>query len=404
MNITRTDCRCCRGASLTDVFDLGEQPLANAFLSPEQIDEPEPRYPVVLCECADCGMIQLKHVVDASSMFSDYAFMTGISQVMTVHFAELMRENIDWHVPPGGLVVEIGSNDGTALASIARHDVRRLGIDPAENLSAIARSRGVPAVAQFFTEALAEQVVAIHGQASLIVACNVLGHIDDLDDVLRGVRHLLSPMGAFVIEVPCANWLISRTEYDTIYHEHLSYFAVKPLSALVARHGLKITRVESQEVHGGSIRVTVQHGIGHTHAVVPWFQGDSIPRDWVAFRQRCEDTREHLVGWLTRARDDGRTVFGYGASAKATVRLNYCGVGTDLMPSIVDSTPGKQGRFVPGTRQSIHDPSVIDTLRPSDVLILAWNHNLEIRPKLAQYVASGGRVASLTTTGRLNHA
>lgn len=398
MNITRTDCRCCRGTSLTDVFDLGEQPLANAFLSPEQIDEPEPRYPVVLCECADCGMIQLKHVVDASSMFSDYAFMTGISQGMTAHFAELMRENIDWHVPPGGLVVEIGSNDGTALASIARHDVRRLGIDPASNLSAIARSRGVPAVARFFTEALAEQVVAIHGQASLIVACNVLGHINDLDEVVRGVKALLAPDGAFVIEVPNVDWMISKTEYDTIYHEHLSYFGVRSLATLFARHEMRLMRVESHDVHGGSVRLTVRHGVGHSDKVAPWFVGEAIQRDWAGFRQRCEESRENLVGWLTRARDEGRSVIGYGAPAKATVRLSYCGIGTDLLPLVVDSTPGKQGRLIPGTHQPIRDPSVISELMPDDVLILAWNHKVEIQSKLSEYVSSGGRAATVIDT------
>lgn len=399
MNITRTDCRCCRGTSLTDVFDLGEQPLANAFLSPEQINEPEPRYPVVLCECADCGMIQLKHVVDASSMFTDYAFMTGSSQGMASHFAELMRENIAWHVPAGGLVVEIGSNDGTALASIPNDGrCRRLGIDPAKNLSAKAHLRNVPYIAEFFTATLAERVVESHGQANLIVACNVLGHIDDLDDVVRGVKTLLAPDGAFVIEAPNADWLISKTEYDTIYHEHLSYFGVRSLATLFARHEMRLMRVESHDVHGGSVRLTVRHGVGHSDKVAPWFVGEAIQRDWAGFRQRCEESRENLVGRLTRARDEGRSVIGYGAPAKATVRLNYCGIGTDLLPLVVDSTPGKQGRLIPGTHQPIRDPSVISELMPDDVLILAWNHKVEIQSKLSEYVSSGGRAATVIDT------
>jgi SAM-dependent methyltransferase len=391
--------------NLNDVFDLGDQPLANSYLTREQLSQPETRFPLVLRECADCGMIQLKHVVDASSMFIDYAFMTGSSQGMASHFAELMRENVTRYVPYNGLVVEIGSNDGTALASIPNDGrCRRLGIDPAKNLATIAHSRNVPYISEFFTESLSDQIIESHGQASLIVACNVLGHIDDLDDVLRGVRHLLTPEGAFVAEVPYVGWLVSRTEYDTIYHEHLSYFGIRPIEKLAERHGMRVTRVETQDVHGGSIRVTMQHVASPAVAATPLIHGELPTLDWHAFRKRCEETREQLVGWLTRARDEGRTVAGYGCPAKATVRLNYCGIGTDLMPFLVDSTPVKQNHFVPGTRQPIHDPSVIDELNPSDVLILAWNHNLEIRSKLNRYVAGGGRVASLTTTGRLNHA
>lgn len=391
----RTDCRCCRGSNLADVFDLGSQPLANGYLTREQLDQPEPRFPLVLRECADCGMVQLSHVVDAASMFSDYAFQTGSSTVMANHFADLMRENIDWHVPPGGLVVEIGSNDGTALASIARRDVRRIGIDPAENLNRITRTKNISAMNAFFGLDTAEETVETFGTANLIVACNVLGHIDDLDDVCRGVKALLAPDGAFVIEVPYVNWMLSRTEFDTIYHEHLSYFGIRPLATLFARHDMRITRVETQEVHGGSVRLTVQHGVGHAERVAPWFVGEAAQLDWAGFRQRCEASRENLVGWLTRARHEGRTVIGYGCPAKATVRLNYCGIGTDLMQIVVDSTPGKQGRLVPGTRQGIFDPEIIGRLNPIDVLILAWNHNREIAAKLVGYVAAGGRVTSV---------
>jgi SAM-dependent methyltransferase len=377
------------------VFDLGDQPFANGFLTREQLGEPESRYPLSLRECSRCGMIQLSHVASPSALFKDYAFQTGSSQGMARHFAKLMRENIERHVPPTGLVVEIGSNDGTALASIPRDGrCRRLGIDPAENLATIARKQNVPCVAGFFTETLAEEVRQSHGPASLIVACNVLGHVDDLDDVCRGVAALLSKDGALVLEVPYANWMISRTEFDTIYHEHLSYFEIRPLATLFHRHGMRVTRVEPQDVHGGSVRLTVQHGQGRGGQVSPWLDGELLSRDWTAFGKRCEESRRNLTGWLTRAKDEGRTVIGYGAPAKSTVRLNYCGIGTDLLPMVVDSTPGKQGRFIPGTHQPVMPPSAIEEHHPTDVLVLAWNHLREITGKLSGHAASGGRVLS----------
>lgn len=381
----RTDCRCCRGTNLTEVFDLGQQPLANAFLRSEQL---ELKYPLTLKECNDCGMVQLGHVVDASTMFTDYSFLTGSSQYMADHFAKLMNENAKRYVPEGGLVVEIGSNDGTALSSI---QTRRLGIDPAANLSDIARKRGVPTITGFFTESLANEVTKTHGQAHLIVACNVLGHIDDLDNICRGVKTLLHPNGAFVVEVPHVNWLISKTEYDTIYHEHLSYFAVRPLATLFSRHGLRITQIETQEVHGGSLRLTIQHGMGHNSQAITWIEGELKPRDWSAFRQRCESSKQRLVDWLVTKDGD---VVGYGAPAKATVRLNYCGIGTNLLPSVVDSTPNKQGHFIPGTHQPIYDPKVISDT--NNILILAWNHEKEIRSKLINFT---GQITSVSEFG-----
>lgn len=395
--IIRTDCRCCRGESLIEVFNLGEQPYANAYLSAEQLGLPEQRCSLVLCECADCGMIQLRHVVDATDLFSNYSFLTGSSQRMVRHFAELMRENIARYVPANGLVVEIGSNDGTALSTIPSERCRRLGIDPARNLSDIAHERNVPYITEFFTEILARKVLQSHGSASLIVACNVMGHVDDLDDLCRGVKLLLHPDGALVIEVPCANWMLSRTEFDTIYHEHLSYFGIRPLATLFSRHGLRVTQIRTQEVHGGSVRLTMLHGEGHSGQVTPWVEGEMRQRDWTAFGGRCEESRERFIRWLTKARDGGRLVVGYGAPAKATVRLNYCNIGTDLLPLVVDSTPNKQGKFIPGTHQPICDPSRIEEQITSDVVILAWNHEQEITTKLAGYKANGGRVSSVIT-------
>lgn len=382
----RTDCRCCRSTNLRDVFDLGLQPHANAFLRPNQLDAAEPKSPLIVHECADCGHAQLAHVVDAVELFSDYSFVTGSSRRMTEHFSDLMADNVERYVPRGGLVVEIGSNDGTALASIRRPDVIRLGIDPARNLGEIARARGVPTRSEFFT---AELALSIEQKASLIIACNVLGHADDLDDFCRGVKSLLADDGAFVVEVPWVKLMVDGTEFDTIYHEHCSYFSVRSLATLLNRHGLRLDSVARQHVHGGTIRCTAIHGDGVSEPVQRWIDGEGS-RDWRSFDERCQTLRFNLLRWLNNQRDAGRMIWGYGAPAKGTVLLNYCGIGTDLMPIVVDSTPQKQGRHVPGTHQLIRDPSAVVAEMPDAVVVLAWNHIREIADKETAYQAAGG--------------
>ncbi len=220
----RSACRACGKNGLVEVLNLGEQPPANAFLRVVELDDEEGRFPLSVRLCEACGMVQLGHVVPPELLFRAYSFFTSTSRRMSEHFADLMHDSSSRFVPPGGLIVEIGSNDGTALASVDRRDVRLLGIDPARNISVMAAARGVPTVAEFFSHPLACEVARVAGRASLIVACNVLGHIDDLDDVCRGVEELLAPDGAFVFEVPYLRRLLEHTEFDTIYHEHLSYF------------------------------------------------------------------------------------------------------------------------------------------------------------------------------------
>ena len=228
----------------------------------DELTKPEPRYPLSVRLCEQCGMVQLGHVVPAPLLYRSYLFFTSSSMRMTDHFADLMSTSAREFVKPGGLIVEIGSNDGTALSAIDRHDVRLLGVDPARNVAVMAAARGVPTLSEFFSEPLAREIRRVGGLASLVVACNVLGHVDDLDDFCGGVKEILAQDGAFVFEVPYLGELLSRLEYDTIYHEHLSYFAVNPLATLLNRHGLRLERVRFFPVHGGTIRGTAVHGVG----------------------------------------------------------------------------------------------------------------------------------------------
>jgi SAM-dependent methyltransferase len=393
----RKTCRACLAENLVEVLSLGEMPPANSLLRPQDLKKPELRFPLSLRLCTQCGMTQLGHVVPASLLFRSYLFFTSSSNAMSEHFSGLMNEASDRYVPPGGLVVEIGSNDGTGLSSVRRRDVRVLGVDPARNIAVMAASRGVPTVSEFFAEPLAREIARVAGLAHLIVACNVLGHIDDLDDVCRGVKALLAPAGALVLEVPYLGDLIARAEYDTIYHEHLSYFAVRPLAVLLNRHGLRLDRVEHFPVHGGTIRCTAVHGQGVGPSVEPWLEREKQEKraeasSFKPFAQKVIAEREGLRKQLLELASRSVKVLGYGAPAKGTVVLNYCGIGTDLVPAVIDSTPAKQGWHVPGTHQPILPPEAMAQQKPDVLLLLAWNHAKEIMEREAAFIKRGGRI------------
>ena len=392
----RQTCRACGSIGLPEVLSLGNLPPANAFLHRSELERPERRFPLSLRLCEQCGMVQLGHVVPPELLFRNYLFYTSSSKRMSEHFASLMSENAARFVRPTGLIVEIGSNDGTALTSIRCQNVRIIGVDPARNVAVAAAARSVPTIAEFFSEALACEIARTAGQADLIVACNVMGHIDDLDDVCRGVQLLLSHNGAFVFEVPYLAEMLKRCEYDTIYHEHLSYFAIRPLARLLNRHGLRLERVEVFPVHGGSIRCTAVHGDGCSPCVGRLISdemqiGLSERATFEWFGHRVEELRAGLRDRLTALRDEGLVVIGYGAPAKGTVVLNYCDIGTDLLRAVLDCTPAKQGLYVPGTHQPVLPPMALEAGRPDVLLLLAWNHAEEIMEREPAFRARDGR-------------
>jgi novobiocin biosynthesis protein NovU/D-mycarose 3-C-methyltransferase len=392
----RRRCRVCHAEGLVEILSLGMMPPANALLRSDELQRAEPRFPLELKLCQSCGLVQLGHVVPPELLFRSYLFFTSTSRVMVEHFGNLMNDAADRYVPPGGLVVEIGSNDGTALSSIRRRDVRVLGVDPARNIAVMSASRGVPTVSEFFTEPLAREVRRVAGPAHLIVACNVLGHIDDLDDTFAGIAALLADNGALVFEVPYLRDLLDRCEYDTIYHEHLSYFAIRPILTLLSRHGLRLERVQNFPVHGGTIRVTAVRGSGADEDAAAWVQRENeaglhLRSAFDAFVATVQSRRDWLRQTLADLRRQDRIVLGYGAPAKAAVVLNYCGIGTDLLPAVIDSTPAKQGWCIPGTRQPILPPSALESRHPDVLLLLAWNHAQEILQRETAFRARGGR-------------
>ena len=326
-------------------------------------------------------MVQLGHVVPAELLYRSYLFFTSTSRVMVEHFGDLMNDAADRFVPPGGLVVEIGSNDGTALSSIRRRDVRVLGIDPARNIAVMSASRGVPTVSEFFTEPLAHEIRRVAGPAHLIVACNVLGHIDQLDDTFAGIRTLLADNGTLVFEVPYLarsprplriRHRLSRTPL-LFRHPPDSHTPVPTRPATCTR--AELPRPRRHHPHHRRPRP------GASDDATAWIQREIDARlnqraTYDTFVATVQSHRDGLRKTLIDLRAQGRRVLGYGASAKAAVVLNYCGIGLDLLPAVIDSTPAKQGWCIPGTRQPILPPSAIESQRPD-----VFPARLESRPR-----------------------
>jgi SAM-dependent methyltransferase len=400
-------CRICHGEDLEPFLDLGPQPLANGLISPSTLSRGwyEPRYPLVLAQCTRCTLVQLTYVVPGEVLFRDYFYFSSVSKAMSEHFALYAEEVARRFVPDGGLVVEIGSNDGVLLRSLLDRPVRILGVDPALNVAEVARAQGVPTLAEFFGEPVARTIVAEHGPAAAIIANNVFAHIDDLDSVMRGVDALLAADGVFVMEVPYLVDLVEHIEFDTVYHEHLSYFSLRPLLHLFGRFGFEMFDVSRQTVHGGTVRVFVRRRLRAANGAPQADEVGSVaellkledasgvadPQRLTAFAKQVAETKDELRALVLRLGREHQRVAGYGASAKGTVLLNYCELGREDLTFIVDETPAKQGLLGPGTLLPIRGPEALQGERIDYALLLAWNHRNEILSKEAAFQEAGGR-------------
>jgi novobiocin biosynthesis protein NovU/D-mycarose 3-C-methyltransferase len=390
-------CRTCGGDDIVLGLDLGVQPLANAFLP--RPDATERMAPLTLVRCRTCGLAFLTVVVDPTEMFASYVYATGYSSTMRDHFAAYARSVQERFVPDGGLVVEVGSNDGTLLSSLDCSRARVLGVDPARNIAELARQKGVVTEVDFFDERVARRIVTQHGFAHAIVANNVTAHIHDIDGVMAGVDALLHEDGVVVVESPSLRMLLAGLLFDTIYHEHLSYQSVGALAALAERHGLRIFDVQEQPVHGGSIRVFMDRARRTPSDAVAsertreQQEGLFSEERWRRFRDDVERTTRLLRELLVEQRAGGRVVWGYGAAAKGNTLLNAAGITAELMPALVDKSTLKQGLFSPGAHIPVVAPARIELDRPNVICVLAWNLVNEIRrDALVPFEARGGRV------------
>ena len=393
-----TACRIC-GTELPAAFlSLGETPLANALVPPERHGELEPRFPLEVARCVDCGLVQLTVVVRPDILFREYLYASSASPPLAGHFGEYAEEIATRFAPKGSFVVEIGSNDGVLLRPLRARGLRVLGIEPSTNIAALATAAGLETLNEFFGRDVATEAAIAHGRARAILANNVLAHIDDLNDVLQGLDVLLDDQGVFVAEVPYLLDLLDHVEYDTIYHEHLSYFSLAPLQRLFLSGGFELFDVHRLPIHGGSIRIFVarqgtQRPTTALREAVDSERAAGLGESatYARFAERVVASRDALCRMLAELRGQGRSIAALGATAKGNTLLNYCGIGPELVTYVADSTPLKVGRLTPGMHILVRPERTIFDERPDYTLLLAWNYADAILDRFRDYTAAGGR-------------
>lgn len=393
-------CRFC-GAKLTrSIVDLGKSPLANSLLETADLDRPEIFYPLRVFICERCHLVQLQQFAAPKNIFGHYLYFSSYSQIWQDHcraYADAMTSR--YALNASSLVIEIASNDGCLLQFFKQRGIPVLGIEPAANVAAVASENGIPTDVTFFGREVAARLAAAGKCADLIVANNVLAHVPDINDFVAGCEILLKPQGTATFEFPHLLNLISERQFDTIYHEHFSYFSLAVAEKIFARHGLQIFDVERLATHGGSLRIHVAHVDAKRGRTAKC--DDTLSAERAAGLDRFElyeefaeaviDIKCALLEFLCEARRAGKTVAGYGAPAKASTLLNFCGVGPHLLPYTVDRSTHKQGRYLPGVQIPIYRPERILETRPDYVLILPWNIKDEVADQMQCIRAWGGR-------------
>ncbi len=394
-------CRFC-GAGLKKTFvDLGLSPLCETYPATEDLNRGETFYPLHVYVCERCFLVQLDEYESAENIFSDYAYFSSYSDSWLRHSEAYCRQMTSrFGLNRQSFVVEVASNDGYLLQYFVRDRVPVLGIEPAANVAKVAVEKGVPTMVRFFGTQLARELAAEGRSADLVLGNNVLAQVPDLNDFVEGLRILLKPAGVLTLEFPHLLRLIERNEFDTIYHEHFSYFSMLTVARILAAHGLRAFDVEELPTHGGSLRVYAHRAEDETHAVEARVgkliaeeeeAGLASPEGYDSFSRQVRETKWALVEFLLKARRQGKSVAGYGAPGKSATLLHYCGIAQDLLEYTVDRSPYKQGRFLPGNHIPIHHPDRIRETKPDYVLILPWNLKDEIMEQLAYIREWGGQ-------------
>jgi SAM-dependent methyltransferase len=396
----RETCRGCGSRELRRFLELGPQPLANAFLRAADEFPGERRYPLDVYFCPTCSLVQLMDVIDPSVLFRNYIYVTSTSDTIAEHnerYAATVVELLQ--LGSEGLVVEVASNDGSLLRRFRGRGVRTLGVEPATNIAEMARAAGIDTVSEFFNFETARKLREERGPADAVIGNNVFAHVDDPQDFLRGAKHLLRDRGLVIIEVPYLGELLDRLEYDTVYHEHICYFSITALLALCNAAGLSIVRIDHVPVHGGSIRMYAGRKERHPDhdsevlraAEAEVAQGMTSFERFQRFASEVEETRRALLALLRELEGAGRSLAAYGAPAKGNTLLNYCRIGTELVPYTVDKSPLKVDLYTPGMHLPVLPVQTLLEKQPDYLLILAWNFAEEIMRQQQEYAARGGR-------------
>lgn len=402
------NCRFCQ-APLHDVFlDLGSAPPSNAFLRAEDLNAAEVWFPLKLFTCAHCKLVQVGEVQKHDALFSsDYVYFSSYSRTWLAHAERYVtqasqRLSLDAH----SLVIEIASNDGYLLQYVKARGIPCVGVEPTASTATAARERGIDTIEQFFGEDFARQFANTRRRANLIIANNVLAHVPDINDFVKGLKAALAPDGVITVEFPHLLQLVEQRQFDTIYHEHFSYFSFHTVQKIFASHGLRIWDVEELPTHGGSLRLWACHAnashaeTAATHTLMAkeatvgmldlaWYSG---------FQRAADKLKDDVLRFLLEAKRNGKQAVGYGAAAKGNTLLNYAGVRPDLLPYVVDASPHKQGRYLPGSRIPVVCEDRIRETQPDYVLILPWNLREEIQAQLAYIREWGGRFVTAVPT------
>jgi hypothetical protein len=380
-------CRFC-GTPLKDVFiDMGVSPLANNYLRQEELFQMEPFYPLRVYVCDNCYLVQMPAFEPPEKIFGDYAYFSSYSESWLRHAADYSEEVINrFGIIPSNTVIEIASNDGYLLRNFKEKGIPVLGIEPARNVAEAAVACGIPTLVEFFGVKLAEELRREGITANLLVGNNVLAHVPDINDFVRGLKTILHPQGVMTMEFPHLMKLMKLNQFDTIYHEHFSYFSLIAVQKIFAAHGLAIFDVEELPTHGGSLRIYARHASGgranngsvsalRERELKAGFTDLNVYRD---FAERAALARRNILDFMLRAKKENKKIAGYGAPAKGNTLLNYCGLGPDFIEYTVDKSPHKQGRYLPGSHIPVYSPEKIKETKPDYLVILPWNLKEEI--------------------------
>jgi 2-polyprenyl-3-methyl-5-hydroxy-6-metoxy-1,4-benzoquinol methylase len=401
MGSPKAICRFCEATLTRSFVDLGMSPLSNAYLTGEQLSCMEPFYPLRAFVCDSCFLVQLEQYETPAHLFGDYAYFSSYAESWLAHARMYVDSMIDrFGLNSTSQVVEIASNDGYLLQYFQQKDVPVLGVEPAANVAAVARAAGIPTIVKFFGVETARELASEGHSADLLIGNNVLAHVPDLNDFVAGFRKLLKVDGIVTLEFPHLLELVLRNEFDTIYHEHFSYFSFLTAESVLAKHGLTVFDVQQLPTHGGSLRLFARNTNDASRPVTPAVArlreleldaGLRRVETYGRFAEQVKETKRNLLEFLIAAKRAGKSIVGYGAPAKGNTLLNYCGIGNDFLDYTVDRNPRKQGRYLPGSHLPICNPDRVRETRPDYLLILPWNLKDEIMQQMAFVREWGGR-------------
>lgn len=399
MNSLDINCRSCGHASLVEVLDLGMQPLANNLLKEDSPSSGEPRFSLKLTVCPSCHLAQISDLVPPVELFGEYLYFSSFSDTMLTHAREAaLSHTREFGLDADSLVIEIASNDGYLLQNFQEKSIPCLGIEPASNIAKVAREKGIQTLERFFGLELAKELSGKGQQADLILGNNVFAHAPDTNDFVGGLAELLKPGGRIVLEFPYAVDFVRDGEFDTIYHEHVFYFSLTALLPLMARHGLDIFRVQKIPIHGGSLRLFACHagaypveGSVEALASEERASGFDTIRPYQELAEKAFKTRTDLRQLLTRLKSEGKSIAAYGASAKGSTLLNFCGITREEIDFIADRSTAKRGLLSPGLHLPITGPEELTLRQPDFTLLLVWNFAEEILKQQEPYRKAGGQ-------------